>query len=30
VQSRLKLFKGGRELVRRKTVASALAGVLEL
>jgi nicotinamide-nucleotide amidase len=30
VQSRLKLFKGDREAVRRKTVASALTGVLEL
>jgi nicotinamide-nucleotide amidase len=30
VQSRLKLFKGDRETVRRKAVAGALAGVLEL
>jgi len=30
VQSRLKLFKGDRDAVRRKTVASALTGVLEL
>jgi nicotinamide-nucleotide amidase len=30
VQTRLKLFKGDRETVRRKTVANALAGVLEL
>jgi nicotinamide-nucleotide amidase len=30
VQSRLKLFKGDREAVRRKTVASALTGVLTL
>jgi nicotinamide-nucleotide amidase len=30
VQSRLKLFKGDREAVRRKTVAGALTGVLTL
>jgi nicotinamide-nucleotide amidase len=30
VQARRKLFKGDREAVRRKAVASALAGVLEL
>lgn len=30
VQSRLKLFKGDREAVRRKSVANALTGVLEL
>jgi nicotinamide-nucleotide amidase len=30
VQARLKLFKGDREAVRRKAVAGALTGVLEL
>ncbi len=30
VQARLKLFKGDRDAVRRKAVAGALAGVLEL
>jgi len=30
VQVRLKIFKGDREAVRRKTVANALRGVLEL
>ena len=30
VQARLKLFKGDREAIRRKTVANALAGVLDL
>jgi nicotinamide-nucleotide amidase len=30
VQARRKLFKGDREAVRRKSVAAALAGVLEL
>lgn len=29
-QTRLKVFKGDREAVRRKTVSNALAGVLEL